>query len=49
MTNVLILGAHGRPAWFNDRDEIDCGTTKKCEKNPSGVVSRKSVADLGSW
>jgi len=37
-----------RPAWLNDRDEIDYGTTRKGEpfKNPSGVVSRKSVADL---
>jgi uncharacterized protein YbjT (DUF2867 family) len=37
-----------RPAWLNDRDEIDYGTTHKGEpfKNPSGVVSRKSVADL---
>jgi uncharacterized protein YbjT (DUF2867 family) len=37
-----------RPAWLNDRDEIDYGTTKKGEpfKNSSEVVSRKSVADL---
>jgi uncharacterized protein YbjT (DUF2867 family) len=37
-----------RPAWLNDGDEIDYGTTQKGEafKNPSGVVSRKSVADL---
>jgi uncharacterized protein YbjT (DUF2867 family) len=37
-----------RPAWLNDRDEIDYGTTQKDEpfKNASGVVSRKSVADL---
>jgi uncharacterized protein YbjT (DUF2867 family) len=37
-----------RPAWLNDRDEIDYGTTQKGEafKNPNGVVSRKSVADL---
>ncbi|MGA9063469.1 MAG: NAD(P)H-binding protein [Terracidiphilus sp.] len=37
-----------RPAWLNDRDEIDYGTTRKGEsfKNASGVVSRKSVADL---
>ena len=36
-----------RPAWLSDRDEIDYGTTQKGEafKNPSGVVSRKSVAD----
>lgn len=37
-----------RPAWLNDRDEIDYGTTQKggTFKNPAGVVSRKSVADL---
>ena len=37
-----------RPAWLNDRDEIDYGTTQKGEpfKNASDVVSRKSVADL---
>ncbi len=37
-----------RPAWLNDRDEIDYGTTRKGEpfKNSSEVVSRKSVADL---
>jgi uncharacterized protein YbjT (DUF2867 family) len=37
-----------RPAWLNNRDEIDYGTTRKGEpfKNPSAVVSRKSVADL---
>jgi uncharacterized protein YbjT (DUF2867 family) len=37
-----------RPAWLNDRNEIDYGTTQKGEtfKNASGVVSRKSVADL---
>jgi uncharacterized protein YbjT (DUF2867 family) len=37
-----------RPAWLNDRDEIDYGTTRKGEpfKNASKVVSRKSVADL---
>ena len=37
-----------RPAWLNDEDEVDYGTTEKGEpfKNPSGVVSRKSVADL---
>lgn len=37
-----------RPAWLDDRDEIDCGTTEKGEPfaNPEGVVSRKSVADL---
>lgn len=37
-----------RPAWLNDVDEIDYGTTQKGEpfKNHSGVVSRKSVASL---
>jgi nucleoside-diphosphate-sugar epimerase len=37
-----------RPAWLNDRDEVDYGTTRKGEpfKNASEVVSRKSVADL---
>jgi uncharacterized protein YbjT (DUF2867 family) len=37
-----------RPAWLNDRDEIDYGTTQKGEpfQNASAVVSRKSVADL---
>ena len=37
-----------RPAWLNDRDEIDYGTTRKGEpfRNAAGVVSRKSVADL---
>jgi uncharacterized protein YbjT (DUF2867 family) len=37
-----------RPAWLNDRDEIDYGTTQKGQPftNPNGVVSRKSVADL---
>ena len=37
-----------RPAWLNNRNEIDYGTTQKGEpfKNPGGVVSRKSVADL---
>jgi uncharacterized protein YbjT (DUF2867 family) len=37
-----------RPAWLNDRDEITYGTTEKGQpfKNASGVVSRKSVADL---
>jgi uncharacterized protein YbjT (DUF2867 family) len=37
-----------RPAWLNNRDEIDYGTTRKGEpfKNSGGVVSRKSVADL---
>jgi len=37
-----------RPAWLNNQDEIDYGTTRKGEmfKNPSAVVSRKSVADL---
>lgn len=37
-----------RPAWLNNKDEIDYETTQKGEpfKNPGGVVSRKSVADL---
>lgn len=37
-----------RPAWLNNRDEIDYGTTQKGEpfKNADKVVSRKSVADL---
>jgi len=37
-----------RPAWLNDLDEIDYGTTRKGEpfKNASEMVSRKSVADL---
>jgi uncharacterized protein YbjT (DUF2867 family) len=37
-----------RPAWLNDRDEIDYGTTRKGEpfRNAAAVVSRKSVADL---
>ena len=37
-----------RPAWLNNRDEIDYGITHKGEpfKNASEQVSRKSVADL---
>ena len=37
-----------RPAWLNDRNEIDYGTTQKGEtfKNASKTVSRKSVADV---
>jgi uncharacterized protein YbjT (DUF2867 family) len=37
-----------RPAWLNDRDEIDYATTQKGKpfKNASETVSRKSVADL---
>ena len=37
-----------RPAWLNDRDEIDYATTHKGEpfKNAHEQVSRKSVADL---
>jgi uncharacterized protein YbjT (DUF2867 family) len=37
-----------RPAWLNDRDEVDYGTTQKGEpfRNAEAVVSRKSVADL---
>ena len=37
-----------RPAWLDDRDVIDYGTTEKGEtfKNASKTVSRTSVADL---
>jgi len=37
-----------RPAWLNDRDEIDYATTKKGDpfRNADAQVSRKSVADL---
>jgi uncharacterized protein YbjT (DUF2867 family) len=37
-----------RPAWLDDRDQIDYGTTHKGEtfKNAAKTVSRKSVADL---
>jgi uncharacterized protein YbjT (DUF2867 family) len=37
-----------RPAWLNNRDDIDYATTQKGEpfKNGSETVSRKSVADL---
>jgi uncharacterized protein YbjT (DUF2867 family) len=37
-----------RPAWLNDENEIDYGTTQKGEvfRNASKTVSRKSVADL---
>lgn len=37
-----------RPAWLNDRDEIDYATTRKGEPfvNATEQVSRKSVADL---
>lgn len=37
-----------RPAWLNNRDEVEYGTTQKGEpfRNPGGVVSRKSVAHL---
>lgn len=37
-----------RPAWLNNRDEIDYGTTTKGQpfENPDGIVSRKSVAHL---
>jgi uncharacterized protein YbjT (DUF2867 family) len=37
-----------RPAWLSDENQIAYGTTHKGEafRNPSGVVSRKSVADL---
>jgi uncharacterized protein YbjT (DUF2867 family) len=37
-----------RPAWLNDRDEIDYATTQKGQlfENAHETVSRKSVADL---
>jgi uncharacterized protein YbjT (DUF2867 family) len=37
-----------RPAWLDNRDVVDYGTTQKGEtfKNSSKTVSRKSVADL---
>jgi uncharacterized protein YbjT (DUF2867 family) len=37
-----------RPAWLDDYDEIDYGTTRKGESfmNAAATVSRKSVADL---
>ncbi|MDY3551151.1 NAD(P)H-binding protein [Gemmata sp. JC717] len=37
-----------RPAWLSDEDEVHYGTTRKGEpfRNPGGVVSRKSVADV---
>lgn len=37
-----------RPAWLNNRNEIEYGITQKGEPftNPEGVVSRRSVADL---
>jgi hypothetical protein len=37
-----------RPAWLNDRNEIDYATTEKRERfeNPNETVSRKNVADL---
>ena len=37
-----------RPAWLNDRDDVDYGTTRKGEpfENADAVVSRKSVAEL---
>ena len=37
-----------RPAWLNNKDEVEYGTTQKGEpfRNPGGVVSRKSVAHL---
>ena len=52
--SVRVIEASGldytilRPAWLNDRDEIDYGTTRKGEtfKNADEQVSRKSVADL---
>jgi uncharacterized protein YbjT (DUF2867 family) len=35
-----------RPAWLNDKDEIDYETTQKGEPFRGSSVSRKSVADL---
>ena len=37
-----------RPAWLNDHDEIDYGTTEKGQpfENADKVLSRRSVADL---
>ena len=35
-----------RPAWLNDKDEIDYATTQKGVPFKGSVVSRKSVADL---
>lgn len=35
-----------RPAWLDDRDEVDYETTEKGEPFKGSVVSRKSVADL---
>jgi len=35
-----------RPAWLDNEDEIDYGTTRKGESFKGSAVSRKSVADL---
>lgn len=35
-----------RPAWFNNKDEIDYETTQKGKSFRGSAVSRKSVADL---
>ncbi len=35
-----------RPAWLNNKDEIDYETTQKGQPFKGSVVSRKSVADL---
>ncbi|MDE7255774.1 MAG: NAD(P)H-binding protein, partial [Helicobacter sp.] len=37
-----------RPCWFSNVDEIDYELTQKGEafKNPSGLISRKSIAHL---
>jgi uncharacterized protein YbjT (DUF2867 family) len=37
-----------RPAWLDDRDDVDYATTQKGEpfENASKTVSRKGVADL---
>lgn len=40
--NFVIL----RPAWLNNKDEIDYQTTQKGEPFKGHTVSRKSVADL---
>jgi uncharacterized protein YbjT (DUF2867 family) len=42
MTDYTIL----RPAWLNNKDEIDYETTQKGEPFKGSVVSRKNVADL---
>jgi uncharacterized protein YbjT (DUF2867 family) len=52
--SVAVIEASGldytivRPAWLNDRDEIDYRTTRKGQpfESATATVSRKSVADL---